>query len=116
MPRNVIGFSRWGMPLRALSMEPKKNVPQRLKPHFFGCLYGTAEAVPFLESCGRREGRINMSIPPRRRFPRRYPSVSIAQKNPGAQRLGSLKLRSFHLARAITLKEGHGFSRAINAA
>ncbi len=56
-------------------MEPKKNVPQRLKPHFFGCLYGTAEAVPFLESCCRREIRSNgngggpdlRNLPPKRK-------------------------------------------------
>ncbi len=55
MPRNAIGFSRRGMLFRGIAMGLKKNVPQWLKPPFLGCLFGTAEAVPFLKRCGGRE-------------------------------------------------------------
>jgi hypothetical protein len=36
-------------------VEMREKLPQRLKPHWLECFYGTAEAVPFLQSCGRRE-------------------------------------------------------------
>jgi hypothetical protein len=48
-------LGRWGMLFRGIVMELKKNVPQWLKPPFLGCLFGTAEAVPFLKGCGGRE-------------------------------------------------------------
>jgi hypothetical protein len=35
-----------------------KSVPQRLKPSLGRCVYGTAEAAPFVRLCGRGEKHI----------------------------------------------------------
>jgi hypothetical protein len=57
------GFSHWGTFFFSPMAMPRKSIPLRLKPIALRGIYGTAEAVPFPKSCGRRDIKNNNSTP-----------------------------------------------------